>query len=1135
MLQKFLIVGVGGSGGKTLRILRQQLQTRLSQAEIDFWPKAWQFLHIDVPDVPDGDDPDLPEQLPAGGYLGLAPDGLAYQNLDASILQTAKSALDELADWRPEPTSVHVPPTFGAGQFRAVGRVVALASLSQVATKVRAAIRELDDAVAGQQLDKVTRKLGGDASTQDGDPMVIVISSIAGGAGSGGFLDICDVIRTAEPGREWLDRSLAILYTPDVFSGLPGPARAGVQGNALAAVSEIMAGYWGAATNDPVRNMPRGTPQLTGVASGIGGAMPSRSGPRYPFLVGRSNGEVTFSTQNQVYRVVGRTLAALMTSERVQDGIAAYTFANWSSSCNSVKDVLPLTDSVEKPFSSFGYGSVGLGRDRFMQYAAERLARGAAMKIIAGHRNDRVAKGEQTDEAAVEELTNTYRYRFIEEAGLRELGIDNNDILDAIRGGTGQEARTDALLAFRAAILDDVTRGRTTLQPEQTARDVVARFEERKAAALGQLRDRDREGAQKWVQEVQAKVERTVGEYLGSLGGRVTLELVRQAEQELNAQVVPELRREADELRGRFGATTPQRVKAHLVAFGSEMMPDNPLIAKAIKEVADTLWADAEAELRTLVADLVADLAQNYLAQLRNALTTAVKRLEEEAVDRPERPSKILRWCNDTDAPDGLKPPENELLLEPVSSYPAAFDEQINKVYLAGGAGNAVEMTIREIIVGPENTSFVKRGTAWSPAKGLSSGVGAAAQFTVLCSADDLIQRAYVWLNRANTPLHAYINESLSDYLKVADEHQERRINEFRAAFGQVLRLSKPLVAIDPALGRSVHPPAVTGDVDRPARVISAIPFTSNHPARNAIRDLLLEDGMSADLVEQAFSDGNDQRIEISTFLSHPCEPVVFREGLINPIADFRAVTVDGADAGAFWQWRRTRPLPQFIPTSGRRRLEMIRGWFVARAFELVDITDSAAKPLELVLADGSRAPFPFPLMTAAPIRRSLDVLPAVLETLPVALVDYGKIGDRAMAPYARLAELGAMTTPDAPALSPLSRELSAWVNHGTRPVGSSAFAQSPMGSSKEEQLARVDAVLGFLNLYLDGHADPTAGARSGGYRALMQEQATPQSLDRMGGAWELREDLVLALEQLVAMVDSARQKIAAGGEIGIG
>jgi hypothetical protein len=342
-------------------------------------------------------------------------------------------------------------------------------------------------------------------------------------------------------------------------------------------------------------------------------------------------------------------------------------------------------------------------------------------------------------------------------------------------------------------------------------------------------------------------------------------------------------------------------------------------------------------------------------------------------------------------------------------------------------------------------------------------------------------------------------------------------------------------VAIDPALGRSVHPPAVTGDVDRPARVISAIPFTSNHPARAAIRDLLLEDGMSTDLVEQAFTEGNEQRIEISTFLSHPCEPVVFREGLINPIADFRAVTVDGADAGAFWQWRRTRPLPQFIPTSGRRRLEMIRGWFVARAFDLVDIADSASKPLELVLADGSRAPFPFPLMAAVPIRRTLDVLPAVLETLPVALVDYAKVGDRAMAPYARLAELGVMATPDAPALSPLSRELSAWVESGTRPVGSSAFAQAPSGGTTEEKLARVDAVLDFLNLYLDGHADPTTGARSGGYRSLMQEHATPQSLDRLGGGWELREDLVLALEQLVSMVASARQAIAAGDRPGIG
>lgn len=55
MLRPFLIVGVGGSGGKTVRAIRQALRFRLEQ---EGWnkgiPQGWQFLHIDSPTAQDG-------------------------------------------------------------------------------------------------------------------------------------------------------------------------------------------------------------------------------------------------------------------------------------------------------------------------------------------------------------------------------------------------------------------------------------------------------------------------------------------------------------------------------------------------------------------------------------------------------------------------------------------------------------------------------------------------------------------------------------------------------------------------------------------------------------------------------------------------------------------------------------------------------------------------------------------------------------------------------------------------------------------------------------------------------------------------------------------------------------------------
>src|SRR3954447_11087688 len=109
MLRPFLLIGVGGSGGKTLRVVRDNLESRLRQAgwpvTEEGFPNAWQFLQIDVASSPDGDDPDLPRQLPPSDFMGLVHSGLTYRAMDTTLSQALPSnqQLDSLGGWRPDP------------------------------------------------------------------------------------------------------------------------------------------------------------------------------------------------------------------------------------------------------------------------------------------------------------------------------------------------------------------------------------------------------------------------------------------------------------------------------------------------------------------------------------------------------------------------------------------------------------------------------------------------------------------------------------------------------------------------------------------------------------------------------------------------------------------------------------------------------------------------------------------------------------------------------------------------------------------------------------------------------------------------------------------------------------------------
>ena len=124
-MYKICVVGLGGSGGKTLQFLMDQLHSELARHgwTEDRLPRCWEFVHVDVPPTPDGVGAGLPPTVPAQGgtYIPVSSPTDSYAVLDSALQsnltnQPAGSQLRQLVRWRPNAARVTTPITLGAGQ-----------------------------------------------------------------------------------------------------------------------------------------------------------------------------------------------------------------------------------------------------------------------------------------------------------------------------------------------------------------------------------------------------------------------------------------------------------------------------------------------------------------------------------------------------------------------------------------------------------------------------------------------------------------------------------------------------------------------------------------------------------------------------------------------------------------------------------------------------------------------------------------------------------------------------------------------------------------------------------------------------------------------------------------------------------
>lgn len=1123
MLRPFLIVGVGGSGGKTLRGLRHSLTLRLQQAGWEGGiPTAWQLLHIDTPLAQDGADYALPF-MPPGDYRGLAASGAGYDTVFSTIAEGKRipnSVIDDVKRLLPDPKRVPVDVTKGAGQYRAVGRAVALSKLDAIAKTASEAINKMSDSSSVAQLQSLGELLR--AKNEGGvtpNPTVIIVSSIAGGSGAGQYLDVIEAIKSSAKSQPWAYQFFSILYAPDVFDQIKGSA--GIASNALATVSETMAGFW-------TQNPSNATIELfksKGLNPSYGGAR-DRVGAAYPFIVGRQNSKVSFDNQGEVYSAVATSLASWLSDDKVQDDIDAYVTGNWTANVGAgvLPDATRLTRPIDQspPFSSLGFGRVSLGREKFLDYAAERLARSGIDQMLYAHTEDDPNFTLRTQDEWVDFKASQSLEAFIKESGLDEETEQRNDVIDALRAAEGLE---ELAVEFRLDVRDRAAESGSFdksggLDINEWQDRFVTLHNDRVERYLARDTANRQARLDAWLSSAPTAFIATVERAITVRGLPVTVELLRRLSESVRS-AVDGLKSEADTHRHWVQRLPGMITEALSQAPDQESIrPENDAVEAALDRIEQAVQWASEARLRDSASSLLAEFRGDFLEPLRNYLEGSLVALRLQVgqqVMSDGRDNEYEFWPRrkDRTVPRKFSPAPNERLLVAHTEYPNEFESLVVSTSAESRFDDAMNEIVTSVLVGPSAAqvadaksrwSLIDMPRTWRPAVTAEIGQKVATiqkpTFVFASDPETYAERSKRWMLRQGTAFEAYITEDLRGFFdaeNLSPNVYAARKNQFREELTAALGNSEPLVKLNPTLLATVHGKAI-GEGTR--LVFSSIPFAEGTELYTITKTVLAAQGVWDDNLSRGwFRDAKVDSIEVFAMSGFPFQPIVM-DSVMQPIVRGWLSESNGVDSrAAFWKWKRARLVREAAPVDPQVFDAMIRGWYVAKALSQLEVdTSNDIQGPELKVWDGAQnswAAFPHPLLYGG-IAPAYDFPGIVMESLTIALVlCNSEVSLEPLRAYHTLLDLGASE-------NETSRTLVTWIRSGTMPS-----ARGPVPDP--ERAGAVDVTIedrkNRLIAFFDGEiADFTA------------EVATPDdrtSPYKFPVSWEIRTEVLEALQSL--------------------
>jgi hypothetical protein len=1122
--RRIVFVGLGGSGGKTLRFLKRDINRWFDEIG---WtkgmPKGWQFLQIDTPTIQDGVIPTAP-MLPDSEYLGLVGPGTTFEDIDRALLNR-KENHPEFASWRVNPNALGVPVHTGAGQFRAVGRTVAVGYLANIRTKLSQTFNLLNQPDAQSSLSELfqfAQKKQPTANTAG--PIVIVVSSLAGGTGAGLINDVCDILREMDPVNG--DASFGLLYTPEVFESVV-PSGGGIQPNSLAAISEVMNGYWW--NGDAGIGIDRIPMKNSAPMSAAGAVSPiKRTGPAFPFLIGaRNSSGVSYTNADQLFEVVGAALTSWATDVNVQTELLGFTFANWAERAgharvNTHNVIVNQGDTNNNepgmnPFSALGFARISVGNRYFGAYSAERIARDAIEFVRDNYKSGDVAislkQGQPniTPPELIERQSEMQFTAFLNRCLLNEKGPSSNQVQDALKPiPSDWEAiffESVSLASSFVTMTGNHSAKEWMEEIKPAIENAAAHFDTRCQPIIDQ-------NILKWIEAQPKVITNSVSEAIGEYGLHITEALVRRLIQEIkhpSEGIISDLRDEisqyttwinpkswSDKAEGAFSAPTRKVPRGDVVDLA---------IAEGLTDAICSTWI----RVKNSSIELLTAFVDGFLEPLRVKLSNAIYEIENNSGDSADWPN----WPTDGAAGNlspNSTPPQSEYTVIQKTEFAGLFDELLAKVV---GGPNVMRATHRQSVrTDVVIANFIKSAieenpvlessdgrlrmmnitSEWWPGMSAvpSSHIGPkTATFDLNLKAEQLLERSRRWLQRSGNAFKTVLEDGLKSFTQPDDEARALGLESvyaarqvaFMSAFESAINASKPLINLDDQLM------AVLLGANHPklALEMSTLPFGADHPLETAVKNRLQVelDRMPVKKNAESYLEDNSsiKHVDIITSL-YGAYPILVIQSILQPIAEaWSAAKTSTVAKGEFWNKRRARGIQEFIPAPQEHIRCMVRGWFLGSLFGLVDKRDDNW----LVASRFARQPLAPQVLPGILLTDSSeygDNIARMLEALGLAYVEVGIRNNlEPLGGYVNLLDLG--RSGDGEGAGVNSYRVAAdyaehWIKQGTLPssVGASKRVLTPITRIKITGVAegasaddRRDAVVRELQTIKDKYA----------------------------------------------------------------